>query len=266
MHYYKPVGLAPDKPLTLLRLRALSVLLAFILAGLLGCASSPEEEQIAQQPQVMYADAKRSLDNGNYRGAIQKLERLETRYPFGEFAQQARLDLIHAYHRAGDRESAQDAAEKFIRENPRHPNVDYAYYMKGVIEYRETENVLTRALRIDTGGRPPSGMERAFASFSQFLLRFPDSEYAADAHQRMLRIRNRLAEYEFRVAEYYMERRAYVAAIGRATYILENYQQSSFTPAALALMVNAYRELGMEESASQTEAVLRASYPDYSSS
>jgi len=109
-------------------------------------------------------------------------------------------------------------------------------------------------------------MQRACASCAQFLLRFPDSEYAADAHQRMLRIRNRLAEYEFRVAEYYMERRAYVAAIGRATYILENYQQSSFTPAALALMVNAYRELGMEESASQTEAVLRASYPDYSSS
>lgn len=242
------------------------LLLIAMLIGLAGCASNPEEEEIAQQPQVMYAEAKKSLDNGNYRGAIRKLERLDTRYPFGEFAQQARLDLIHAYHKAGDKESALDAAEQFIRENPRHPNVDYAYYMKGVIEYRETENVLTRTLRIDTGARPPSGMERAFASFSQFLLRFPDSEYAADAHQRMLRIRNRLAEYEFNVAKYYMGRRAYVAAVNRAKYIIENYQQSTFTPAALSLMVEAYNALGMEDLAGQTEAVLRTSYPDYTKS
>lgn len=253
MHYYKPFNRLLTRSLALL-------LLATLVAG---CASNPEEEELAQLPQAMYADAKRSLDNGNYRGAIQKLERLQTRYPFGEFAQQGRLDLIYAYYQAGDKESALDAAEQFIRENPRHPDVDYAYYMKGVIEYRETENILTRTLRIDTGARPPSGMERAFASFSQFLLRFPDSEYAADARQRMLRIRNRLAEYEFRVAQYYMGRNAYVAAINRATYIIENYQQSTFTPAALALMVEAYRKLGMDEVAGQTETVLRASYPDY---
>lgn len=259
MHYYKPV----PRLLTALPLISLAIFAVMVLAG---CASSPEEELVAQQPQVMYADAKRSLNNGNYRAAIQKLERLETRYPFGEFALQARLDLIHAYHRAGDKESALDAAEQFIRENPRHPNVDYAYYMKGVVEYRETENLLTRTLRIDTGARPPSGMERAFSSFSQFLLRFPDSDYAPDAHKRMLRIRNRLAEYEFNVASYYMGRRAYVAAINRARFILENYQQSTFTPAALALMVDAYRNLGMEDLADQTETVLRASFPDYSKS
>ncbi len=245
MHYYRPLAL---------------LLLTFLAAA---CANNPEEEDLGLLPQAMYADAKRSLDAGNYRSAIQKLERLETRYPFGEFAQQARLDLIHAYHAASARESALDAAEQFIRENPRHPNVDYAYYMKGVIEYRETENFLTRTLRIDTGGRPPAGMERAFAAFSQFLLRFPDSQYAPDARQRMIRIRNRLAEYEYRVAEYYLGRGAYVAALNRAKYILENYQQSTFTPPALALMVDAYRKLGLDELASQTEAVLRASYPDF---
>lgn len=245
MHYYRPLA---------------ALLLA---ATLLGCAGNPEDELLALSPPAMYASAKRSLDAGNYRGAIQKLEQLETRHPFGEFAQQARLDLIHAYHESGDTASALDAAEQFIRENPRHPNVDYAYYMKGVIEYRETENILTRTLRIDTGGRPPSGMERAFAAFSQFLLRFPDSQYAADARQRMIRIRNRLAEYEFKVAEYYLGRGAYVAALGRARYILENYQQSTFTPPALNLMIEAYRKLGLEEQARETESVLRTSYPDF---
>ncbi len=245
MHYYKPLAV---------------LLLALAVAA---CSGNPEEEQLAQSPAALYASAKRSLDAGNYRGAIQKLEQLETRFPFGDFAQQARLDLIHAYHEAGNQDSALDAAEQFIRENPRHPDVDYAYYMKGVIEYRETENVLTRALRIDTGGRPPSGMERAFASFSQFLLRFPESRYAADARQRMIRIRNRLAEYEYKVAEYYLSRGAYVAALNRARYILENYQQSTFTPQALTLMIEAYRQLGLDEQASETEAVLRASYPDY---
>lgn len=247
MHYYKPLAI---------------LLLALAITG---CASNEEQEQLGKSPAEMYSDARRSLDADNYRGAIQKLERLETRYPFGEFAEQARLDLIHAYHRAGNKESALDAAEKFIRENPRHPNVDYAYYMKGVIEFRETENFLTRRLRIDTGARPPSGMERAFASFSQFLLRFPDSEYAPDARQRMIRIRNRLAEYELNVAKFYFGRGAYVAAVNRAKYILENYQQSTWTPQALALMANAYRKLGLEELASETDAVLRTSYPDLSS-
>ena len=244
-HYYKP--------------------LAIMLMGLLlaGCASNPDEEEIRGSAAEMYAEAKRSLDAGNYRGAITKLERLETRYPFGEFAQQGRLDLIHAYHRAGDRESAVEAAEQFIRENPRHPNVDYAYYMKGVVEFRETDNFLTRTVRIDTGARPPAGMERSFTAFSQFLLRFPDSQYAPDARQRMIHIRNRLAEFEYKVAKFYLGRGAYVAALNRAKYVLENYQQSTWTPAALSLMVEAYRKLGMDELAGETEAVLRTSYPDF---
>jgi outer membrane protein assembly factor BamD len=244
-HYYRPLAV---------------MLVGIFLAG---CASNPDEDQPRGSASEMYAAAKKSLDAGNYRGAITRLERLETRYPFGEFAQQGRLDLIHAYYKAGDRESAVEAAEQFIRENPRHPSVDYAYYMKGVVEFRETDNFLTRTIRIDTGARPPAGMERSFTAFSQFLLRFPDSEYAPDARQRMIHIRNRLAEFEYKVASYYLGRGAYVAAVNRAKYVLENYQQSTWTPAALALMVDAYRRLGMEELATETEAVLRASYPDF---
>lgn len=248
-HYYKPTAI---------------VLVILLLASLLaGCASNPDEDEVRGSAAEMYSEARRSLDAGNYRGAINKLERLETRYPFGEFAQQGRLDLIHAYHKSGDRESAVEAAEQFIRENPRHPDVDYAYYMKGVIEFRETDNFLTRTMRIDTGARAPAGMERSFAAFSQFLLRFPASEYAPDARQRMIHIRNRLAEFEFKVARYYLGRGAYVAAVNRASYVLENYQQSTWTPAALALMVDAYRKLGMEDLAGETEAVLKASYPEF---
>ncbi len=244
-HYYKPFVL---------------LLIALILTG---CASNPEEEQLRGSAGEMYQEARRSLDAGNYRGAITRLERLETRYPFGEFAQQGRLDLIYAYYKAGDRESAVEAAEQFIRENPRHPDVDYAYYMKGVVEFRETDNFLTRLIRIDTGARPPAGMERSFSAFSQFLLRFPESRYAPDARQRMVHIRNRLAEFEFRVAQFYMSRSAYVAAVGRAKYVLENYQQSTWTPAALSLMAEAYRKLGMDDLAVETESVLKASYPDF---
>jgi outer membrane protein assembly factor BamD len=231
---------------------------AVAVAG--GCKSGRDE--VTGAPEVLYERAESYLRSGDYRSAVQYYEALEARYPFSEQARQSRLDLIYAYYRARQAESAIDAADQFIRENPTHPRIDYAWYMKGLVHFERMPNVLERWFNADLTRRPPSDARRSFQSFQTLLDRFPQSDYAHDARQRMVFLRNRLADYEVHVADYYLRRRAYVAALNRAKFCIENYDGAPATRQALDVMVASYEGLGLEDLAEQSRQVYATNFPD----
>src|SRR5690606_11326784 len=174
-------------------------------------------------PELLYERGEEMMQAGNYQGAVAYFQQLEATYPFSNLTRQAQLDIIYAYYKAGLREEAIVAAEELERENPTHPRVDYTLYMRGLIHFDQPANVLERLFRIVMSARPPKDTERSFQMFQELLRRFPNSEYAEDAHQRMIFLRNRLAEYENYVARYWIRRGAYVAAQQRAEYAIQNY-------------------------------------------
>lgn len=232
------------------------------LALIGACASTPEPELSEKE---YYEQAQLALRSGNYQEAVNRLEALESRYPFGHYAERMQLDLIYARYRSLNPESAVAAAERFIRLYPQSPHVDYAYYLKGLANYYADIGLGARYLPVDLDTRDPGRAREAFNDFSQLVSRFPDSPYAADAEQRMIAIKNRLAAYELHVVRYYIRREAYVAAAERAQYIVENFPETPAVPDALALMVELYRELGLREQAADALAVLAISYPDHES-
>lgn len=213
-------------------------------------------------PELLYERGSNMLNAGNYQGAIQYFLQLEATYPFSNVTRQAQLDIIYAYYKARLFEEAIAAAEEFERENPTHPRVDYTLYMRGLIYFDEGPNILERLFRVDTTARPPKDSERAFQMFQELLRRFPDSEYAEDAYQRMVFLRNRLARYENHVARYWLQREAYVAAINRAKYALETYPGAPELEESLKIMIEAYRRLGMHDLAADAERVLERSFGD----
>ncbi len=225
-----------------------------------GCGYK-ERQAEALQPGNMYEKAHKLMIGGDYRGAIRYYEALDARYPFSDEARQGHLDIIYAYYRAREQESAQDAADQFIRENPTHPRVDYAMYLRGLIYFERSPNFLERWFNTDLTQRPPQDVLRSFQSFKDLIERHPDSEYAHDARQRMIFLRNRLAEYEVHVADYYLRREAWVAAIARARYCIENYDGAPSVQDALDIMISAYRGLGLTELAERSAQVYALNYP-----
>ena len=230
---------------------------ALLLAA---CAGSKRKaEQVL--PERLYERGHRALLSGDYRGAVRYYEALEARYPFSELARQAKLDILYAYYRAGEAESAVDAADQFIRENPTHPRVDYAIYIKGLVYFERSPNFLERWFSTDLTERPPQDVRRSFQAFQQLIERYPQSVYAHDARQRMIFLRNRLADYEVHVADYYLRRRAWVAAIARARYCIENYDGAPAVRQALEIMIDAYHALGMNDLAERSQEVYALNYP-----
>lgn len=214
------------------------------------------------QPEKIYEKAHKLLLGGDYRGAVRYYEALEARYPFSDQARQGRLDIIYAYYRSHETESAVDAADQFIRENPTHPRVDYAMYVKGLVYFERSPNFLERWLNTDLTERPPQDVRRAFESFDTLIKQHPNSEYAHDSRQRMIYLRNRLAEYEVHVAQHYLKRQAYVAAIARARYTIENYDGAPSVRQALEIMISAYEGLGLTDLAERSQEVFALNYPD----
>lgn len=243
------------------RLILLLALLAASLAGLGGCKSSADLDA-RSGAQELYQRAYKSMSSGNFSNAIQYFEALEARFPFANETKQAQLDLIYSYYRDRQIEATVDAASTFERENPTHPRVDYALYMRGLAYFSGEHSWYHRWLNVDLDQRPPKNVEESFSVFSQLVQRFPKSEYAADARQRMIFLRNRLADYELYVARYYMARGAWLAAANRAQFALEAYNGAPATPEALAIMAEAYDRLGMIDFATDTKRVLAASYPE----
>ncbi|MEL0035463.1 MAG: outer membrane protein assembly factor BamD [Gammaproteobacteria bacterium] len=242
----------------LLLLPLLSVL--FLTA----CSTTSEQDKFETYPELdareLYQAAQTSLMAGNFTGAVRRLEALDLRYPFGAYSQQSQLDLIYAYHKLGDTENALTTIDRFIRQNPRHPNVDYAYYMKGLVKFNDETSFLENLFAADLSQRDASSAREAFEHFSELMRRFPESKYAADARQRMIYLRNRLAEYEIHVARFYMSREAYLAAANRAKYVVEHFPQTPAVKDALSIMITAYDLLEMSDLAEQTRKVLQHNY------
>lgn len=238
--------------------RSLAVL-CLALAMLAGC-SSLRSTKITTADQL-YDRAKQDLDNRDFAFAIKNLELLEARFPFSNATRQAQLDMLYAYYENGDRENVIDQADQFIRENPTHPRVDYAYYMKGLANFDPDRNFIERWFRVDLSKRPPENSRTAFQAFQLLIQRFPDSQYAADARQRMIFLRNRLANYEVYVARYYFNRGAYIAALNRCKYAIENYDGAPVIKEALEISRDAYKQLNMQDLADKTSSVLALNFP-----
>jgi outer membrane protein assembly factor BamD len=231
-----------------------------VVLAVSGCKSHRAKQEKKVTPEALYKKAHKSLDAYDFNGAIKSYEQLTARFPFTDEARQARLDLIYAYYRAGEGESATDAADTFIRENPTHPRVDYAWYVKGLVDFERTPNAIERLFRADLTKRPPSTARKAFAAFKTVVEQYPKSEYAHDSLQRMVYLRNRLASYEVHVARFYYKRGAYVAAAQRAKNAIEQYDGSPAIRDALVIMIESYDKLNLQPLAADAREVYRANY------
>ena len=252
-------GLRPSLYSAPVRLAALGLLA--LCATLAGCQTHGKGRQFDRYTaQSLYHDARKSLDDNDYEGAVKGYEALTSRYPFSDESRQARLDLICVYYRKGEKETATDAAEQFLRENPTHPRVDYAWYMKGLINYEDTPWAIERWLGVDTAKRPPAQLNSAITAFSTVVKQYPKSIYAYDAQRRLIYLRNRLAEYEAHVADYYLRRGAYVAAAERSQRMIEQYDGAPSVRNGLDVMIESYRKLGLTDLQSNIEKVYETNY------
>jgi outer membrane protein assembly factor BamD len=232
------------------------------LKGLTSSDSDTEDEYVGWNAEKFLAEAKKSLDAGNYEKAIKLYEALEARYPFGDFSAQTQIDIAYAYYKNQDPDNALAAADRFIKINPRNPNVDYAYYLKGLINYNRGIGFLDRFLPSDISQRDPGSARDAYENFAELLRRFPGSKYTADAHLRMTALKNNLAMYELHVARYYMKRKAYIAAVNRASTVIEKYDGTPAVPYALQVLQEAYTKLEMTDLAQDMTRVYQLNYPN----
>tara|TARA_B100001250_G_scaffold340584_1_gene308298 strand:+ start:2475 stop:3263 length:789 start_codon:yes stop_codon:yes gene_type:complete len=231
-----------------------------------GCSREGEQTNTRSSSAIIYDRAAKAMADENYRNATNYLEVLTTSFPFSNEAKQAQLDLIFAYYRSNAMEEAIDEAKQFEKENPTHPRVDYALYMRGLALFEGQHSWYHEFFNVDLAKRPPSNTEEAFSIFSQLIRRYPDSSYVDDATQRMIFLRNRLAKYENHVAQHYMERGAYVAAANRAKYSLEQYSGAPETVKSLEIITRAYEKLGMMDLADQAREIYTLNIPeDYES-
>lgn len=240
------------------------LLLITVLALTAACSSNNTvDENLGED--ALYQQAQDDLKNKSYTNAINKLRALETRYPFGRYAEQAQLELIYAYYKNVEPEAAKSAAERFIRLHPQHPNVDYAYYLRGLASFDQDRGIIARYLPLDPTKRDPGAARDSFNEFAQLTSRFPDSPYAPDAKARMIYLRNLLAAYDIHVAHYYLERQAYVAAVNRGRNVVENFQDTPSVADGLAVMVEGYQRLAMPELAESSLQTLQLNDPDHPS-
>ena len=244
--------------------RNLSILGIFMLLLLVSSCSSNEEmpdERLVEKE--LYDQAQTRLKNGSFSTAILSLEALESRFPFGRYAEQAQAELIYAYYMNSQFEASQSAAERFINLHPRHSHTGYAFYMKGLAAFTDDSGLFSRYFQSDLAKREVVMAQTSFGELSEFISRYPESKYVPHAKQRMIYLRNLLAEHEIYVADFYMKRGAYLAAIGRAKYVIENLPNTPQTPFALSILVEAYEILENEEFRKTSLEILNANYPNF---
>ncbi len=244
-------------------MRILIFLLIFILSG---CSYfSKDEDSSARYWTVerLYTEAKSALDSGYYSKAVEYYQYLETRFPFGVYGQQSLLDLAYAYYKTEDFEASISACNRFIRLYPQNPHVDYAYFLRGLNNFNQGKGLTERFLPIDLAQRDPASALQAFNDFMELSKRFPESQYIDDSRKRMVHLRNILAEHEVHVANYYMRRGAYLAAVNRARFVVENYSRTPSIPEALVIMAHAYKVLEMNDLSADALRVLHMNYPNH---
>ena len=244
------------------RSRVLAVVLVAALALLAGCHTHPLKASTRKPvtPESLYKAAHQAMVVGDYTFSIKQYEALTSRFPFTSQARQARLDLIYVYYRKGEKESATDAADQFLRENPTHPRIDYAWYMKGMIDFERTPYAVERWFGVDMARRPPASALKAITAFTTVVTQFPKSDYAHDSLRRLIYLRNRLAEYEVNVARYYVKRGAYLAAAQRAQGVVDDYDGAPAERAAVSILLDCYKRLGFNDLAANVERVYEANY------
>src|SRR3954466_3123825 len=243
----------------------LAPLLSLFVLLLAGCglfSGKEDDETVGWSAQRLYGEAKDSMASKEWAKAIKYFEKLEARFPYGRYAQQAQLEVAYAHWKDGERASALAAADRFIKLYPNHPNVDYAYYLKGMINFNELSGMLTWLTSPDMTDRDPKASREAFEAFKEVVTRYPDSKYAPDSALRMRYLVNALASYEVHVARYYMKRTAYVAAAKRAQFAIQNYPHAPATEDALFILTQAYTALGMEDLREGAERVMRKNFPN----
>ena len=233
-----------------------------LLIALLASCSSNQENFANSGEEFLFNEGLRSMEISNWNRAILIWQQLEAQFPFGQYAEQSQLELIYAYYRNREPEAARAAADRFIRLYPDSESLDYAYYMKGMAYYSEDNRILGRYLPTDPSKRDPGKARESFADFAQLLNLFPNSLYAADARARMVYLKNLLADYEVHVAEFYIERQAYLSALNRARFVMENFQGTPAVPRALEIMVEMYLRLGLNDLADASLEILKLNYPD----
>jgi outer membrane protein assembly factor BamD len=236
-------------------------LVALLLAG---CNLLPEvkEETSGWSAERLYSTAHSAMLEGNYTRAIKLFETLESRYPYGRYAQQAILESAFSNWRASEQAAATAACDRFIRTYPNHPNVDYAYFLKGLVYFREDQGLFGYVYDLDLAERDPKQMRESFAAFRELTQRFPESRYFDDAQSRMRYLTNALGRYEVIVALYYYNRGAYVAAVNRAQSALLNTPQTASNAQALDIMAKSYDKLGLKQLSDDSRAILAKTFPD----
>lgn len=270
------IQLAPLKGLTLMKVkqqnyrldvmksinRFIPVFITTFALVLTGCQSNSKDERYNDMtPTEIYQDGVKKVNKKHYTEAVEDFEALEARYPFGDYADKAQFGVIYSLYMNQDYASALPAVERFIRMYPRHPHVDYAYYMKGLIHYSEAEGMFGKYLPNDRSERDPTSLRKSYNAFKAVVTAFPRSRYTPDAKLRMVYLRNVLADNELVAGNFYYKKGAYLAAANRANYVLANFDQSPAIPAALALMVKAYRKLDQPILAQDAYQILAINYP-----
>ena len=242
--------------------KLMTFLLVFAISG---CSyfGDKEDETVGWDADRLYAEAKGALDGGFYSTAVDNYQKLEARYPFGKHAQQALLDLAYAYYKSDDPDAAIAACDRFIKLYPQNAHVDYVYYLKGLTNFNRGKGIFQRVLPTDEAQRDTGAAVQSFQDFLELAKRFPESEYIEDAEQRMRYLRDNLAQHEVYVANYYMRRGSFVAAVNRARYVVENYPRTASVPDALAIMSKAYRVLEMNDLSDDALRVLELNYPGH---
>ena len=239
--------------------QSLLILSCLILAACSAQEKRPEEFSERE----FYEQAREAMEDNNFLIASERLKQLESRYDFGQYAEQAQLEVIYTQHMMADMEASLASAERFIRLHPLHKQVDYAYYMRGLSVYELGFSFVERYTPSEQARRDPTPFRDAFNHFDELVRRYPNSQYNEDAQKRMIFLRDRLAQYEIGVGRFYMKRHAYLAAAQRGERVMLNYQGTSVVDDALALQVEAYKLLGQEFESNQALALLKLNYPEH---
>lgn len=239
------------------------ILLFGCLVGILsGCSTTtdPSETYPGESPEHIYREGKSSLQDKGYNEAIKRFEALDVQYPFDPVTENAQLYLIYAYYMKEEYTMAVAAADRYIRLHPVSPHVDYAYYMRGVANYYQNLGIVERLFAVDLATRDLSQIQQSYNDFSVLTARFPSSPYTPSAHQYMIYLRNVMADHELHIAQFYYNRKAYVAAASRASDLVAHYQGAPTVKPALILMANSYRQLHLTKLEQDTLRVIRYNY------
>ena len=238
------------------------ILLSLVIVSTIGCASMEKDETADWSARQFYQEAQKAITDRNYETAIEYFSKLEARYPYGHYAQQSQLETAYVHYKAEEPDAAIAAADRFIKLHPRHKSVDYAYYLRGLASYNLIPDTLERWAGQDRSERDPQRARESFNYFRVLVTRFPETKYRKDAIKRMREIRNSLAKHEIYVADYYLRRGTYLAAANRAKYVIENYSKTPAVTDALKIMIEAYRQLKLDDLADDAEQVLKLNQPE----